>query len=104
MPVLAFGPKADELEEETQPGGIQTEVGWRDYTVRQFQVSLSSAILTYLRTQLGELVESAIARVVNRKSRQTAEVALYHRCQRLTRTDEQSNSTSKTVVSFIPCG
>ena len=36
MPDLAFGPKAEELEEETQPGGIQTEVGWRDYTVRQF--------------------------------------------------------------------
>ena len=30
MPDLASSPKAEELEEESQPDGIQTEVGWRD--------------------------------------------------------------------------
>ena len=30
MPDLASGPNAEELEEEAQPGGIQSELGWRD--------------------------------------------------------------------------
>ena len=36
MPDLASIPKGEKLEQETQPGGIQTEVRWRGYTVRQF--------------------------------------------------------------------
>jgi hypothetical protein len=37
----ASSPKAEELEEETHPGEGQTEVGRRDYTVRQFSFSLA---------------------------------------------------------------
>jgi hypothetical protein len=36
MPDPASSPKVDGLEEETRPGEVQTEVGRRDYTVRQF--------------------------------------------------------------------
>jgi hypothetical protein len=49
-PDMAPGLKAEELEEETQPGEGQTEVARRGYTVRQFLFSLapSLSILTYI--------------------------------------------------------
>ena len=47
MPDPASSPKAEELEEETQPGEVQTEVGRRGYTVRQFLISLTP-ILTHV--------------------------------------------------------
>jgi hypothetical protein len=48
-PDTATGLKAEEPEEETQPLEGQTEVGRRDYKVRQFLFSLapSLVILTY---------------------------------------------------------
>lgn len=44
MPDPAPSPEAEELKEETQPGEVQTGMGRRDRTVRQFS---SLAILTY---------------------------------------------------------
>jgi hypothetical protein len=43
-PDTAPGLKAEELEEETQPGEGQTEVARRGYTVRQFLFSLALTV------------------------------------------------------------
>ncbi|KAI0267938.1 hypothetical protein BGY98DRAFT_938410 [Russula aff. rugulosa BPL654] len=77
MPDLASGPKAEELEEKTQPGGVQTE--WDGETTQSMNIT--------------------------RESRQTAEVAWYHRRRRLTSNPTQHPRPlfpSSLPIQFAP--
>ena len=85
-------PKVDELEEEIRSSEGKTEVGERDYTVRQFSIpALGLALLMYL-DMLGKFGQVSHLAHIRRKvplDRTCAKPAGHRRRQRLEITQTQ---------------